>query len=358
MHHHSRSTRWFKMESKDRQVVRTRVVVRWKVVDPIVWILRKGPCHDIFDAIEENVQALLLESVAGNSYEQCMSEAGRGFTSFEKSMKPKLRFQIESLGGKLLGFEIRDLRFPLISARNKIRAEKEAKMKEQILEAKRQLEIETAKRTRENVKREFQMIKAKLETTHATKIVEIQSAKAVENQIRNAKLEEKKAEIMAKVKQIELQAKQKAQAIQQEIALLKAKGEAERKQIIEKAKADVRLLVAKADAKCETVRAEASAKCLMLKAEAQAKGSNLIGKAYKSSPGFVELENEKMKQEIMGKRSATLEAALTRNKAALMSYDTQRELALLEAGFSPIAPVAFKNGHIAFADGPEGKVKA
>jgi len=170
MHHHSRSTRWFKMESKDRQVVRTRVVVRWKVVDPIVWILRKGPCHDIFDAIEENVQALLLESVAGNSYEQCMSEAGRGFTSFEKSMKPKLRFQIESLGGKLLGFEIRDLRFPLISARNKIRAEKEAKMKEQILEAKRQLEIETAKRTRENVKREFQMIKAKLETTHATKV--------------------------------------------------------------------------------------------------------------------------------------------------------------------------------------------
>jgi len=199
------------------------------------------------------------------------------------------------------------------------------------------------------------MIKAKLETAHATKIVEIQSAKAVENQIRNAELEELKAEIMAKVKQIELEAKQKAQAIQQEIALLKAKGEAERKQIIEKAKADVRLLIAKADAKCETVRAEASAKSLMLRAEAQAKGSNLIGKAYKSSPGFVELKTEKMKQEIMGKRAATLVSALTRNKAALMSYDTQRELALLEAGFSPIAPVAFKSGHIAFADGPEGK---
>jgi len=78
MHHHARSTRWFKMESKDRQEVKVRVQLRWKIRDPVRWTRRKGTNSDIFQAVEENIQALVLESVTGHTYEHCMIEAGRG----------------------------------------------------------------------------------------------------------------------------------------------------------------------------------------------------------------------------------------------------------------------------------------
>mmetsp|Transcript_6698 Transcript_6698/g.9471 ORF Transcript_6698/g.9471 Transcript_6698/m.9471 type:complete len:551 (-) Transcript_6698:175-1827(-) len=346
MHHHARSTRWFKMESKDRQEVKVRVQLRWKIRDPVRWTRRKGTNSDIFQAVEENIQALVLESVTGHTYEHCMIEAGRGFSGFEKVMRPRLQKHIESLGGTLLGFEIRDIRFPLLHSRNKDRAKKEAQVQETILEEKRKKEIEDAKRVRKEAARAFQMIVSQKEKTHKTNLYSLQSQREVKKQEVESKLAEMVAEAEAKTQEIVLTARKREQEISQQIALLEANGVNERKQIMEKAKADERLLRAKADAQCEKVVAEAKAKALLVEAKAKARSAELLGTAYKANEGYVHLIKAVINKEILRKRGNALAEALSVNKAALMPEKLQRELAMVQKGFSPIAPVAFQNGQI------------
>ncbi|GAB5362074.1 hypothetical protein AAMO2058_000767300 [Amorphochlora amoebiformis] len=353
MQHHARSTRWFKMESKDRQVVRTRVILRWKIVRPVRWTLRKGTCHDIFAAVEENTQALMLENVSGKTYEECQEEAGKGFTSFERKIKPALEKHIESLGGCLLGFEIRALRFPLLEERNKIRAEKEAKMKEQVLEAQRLLEIEQAQLEREVAKQQFEHKKAMMLTDHNMKIDETNSRLAISKEIHDAELKMVIAGQDATVKEIEIDGDKKAQDIKEQIELINAKVDVDIVQIEKKSKAEERKIIAVAEAKCELVRAAAKSKAILLEAKAKSKGEDMVGKAYKNSPAFISLRNAEMNEEVLQKRAGALTTALAQNKAALMSYDTQMELALLNAGFSPVPPVAFRTGAIRYADNLE-----
>ena len=111
-------------------------------------MLRQGASEDIFDAIEEIAQAMLRDAIASQSYEDCAAQAQEGYEGIEKVVRAGLAHETEELGGRLLGFEIRELCFPLLDQRNAQRAEQEAKQTEQLLSEKRRLEIEHQERLR------------------------------------------------------------------------------------------------------------------------------------------------------------------------------------------------------------------
>jgi len=109
-------------------------------------------------------------------------------------------------------------------------------------------------------------------------------------------------------------------------------------------------LTSQADAQCEKVVAEAKAKALLVEAKAKARSTELLGTAYKANEGYVHLKKAVINKEILRKRGDALAEALSVNKAALMPEKLQRELAMVQKGFSPIAPVAFPNGLIKNAE--------
>jgi len=55
-------------------------------------------------------------------------QATKGYDGIEGVVRPRLAEETQLLGGILLGFEIRELRFPLLDLRNQNRAQQEAKL--------------------------------------------------------------------------------------------------------------------------------------------------------------------------------------------------------------------------------------
>jgi len=344
MQHHARTTRMFRMESKDRQDVKVRAQIRWKIVRPLQWVQRKGTCHDIFEAIEETVQALLRDSISGCTYEDCRTEAGRGFQGFETKIKPKLISHISSLGGLLLGFEIREVRFPLLEERNKVRAEKEAKMKEELLKQQRQMDIDNAVRVLQNAKRDFINKKAKIAQDHKMNIMKLRKKKEIYEEELDSELGERKIEIDTEVRKIKLEGEYLSNKIGHEIETLKVEEAAKRNLLKKESKAQIDLLNAEAEANFKITIAEAKAEAQLLISKAQAARTTLLGAAFKENPQYVNHEVTKLNAQILKARAKALASALSNGKATLMSDKVQRELAIVEGGFSPVAPVVFESG--------------
>mmetsp|Transcript_13101 Transcript_13101/g.19606 ORF Transcript_13101/g.19606 Transcript_13101/m.19606 type:complete len:660 (-) Transcript_13101:223-2202(-) len=353
MQHHARTTRMFRMESKDRQDVKVRAQIRWKIIRPLQWVQRKGTCHDIFEAIEETVQALLRDSISACTYEDCRTEAGRGFQGFETKIKPKLTSHIASLGGKLLGFEIREVRFPLLEERNKVRAEKEAKMKEELLKQQRQMDIDNAVRVLQNAKRDFINKKAKIAQEHKMHIMKLRKKKEIYEEKMDSELQENKIEIDTEVRKLKLEGEYLSNKIEHEIETLKVEEEAKRNLIEKEAKAEKDLLEAEAEASYQITLAEAKAQSQLLISKAHAARTTLLGSAFKENPQYVNHEITKLNADILKARAKALASALSSGKATLMSDRVQRELAIVDGGFSPVAPVVFESGRKL---GPETKM--
>ena len=86
---------------------------------------------------------------------------------------------------------------------------------------------------------------------------------------------------------------------------------------------------------------EAKAAAVLKIAQAEAKAAELMGAVYEKYPSLVKLKMEEARNKVLAERAVALGKALSMNKAVMMPENLQRELAMLEKGFSPIAPVAF-----------------
>lgn len=336
---YARTTRTFILESKDRQEVQTRVQLRWRLVDACLWTERKGASTDIFDAIEEILQALLRDAIAAHTYEQCTEQAGEGYEGIENMIRGPLSDATQELGGLLLGFEIRELRFPLLEKRNASRAEQEAKQAEQLLEMKKKAAIEEQTRTN--------MTATMLHDREET-------AKRLEHENKMQILTQEKEKSIAEARQalnlIELDNKSKANLITIQTKQAESQGEADRKLVIAKSLAMEKLAVAEAEAKAKlaTAQAEAESRIRLAEADAQsrirlaeadAKAAELVGAAYRANQDYLRLEISRLNADVLKARALAISTAMTHNKGAMMPQEMQRELAILDAGFSPIAPI-------------------
>lgn len=60
--------------------------------------------------------------------ENVCTQAKEGYDGIENNVRPRLAEETQLLGGFLLGFEVRELRFPRLDTRNIHRAQQEAKL--------------------------------------------------------------------------------------------------------------------------------------------------------------------------------------------------------------------------------------
>jgi len=341
---YGRTTRRFTLESRDRQEVSVRVQLRWRLQNARVWVRVKGAYSDIFDAIEETVQALLRDAIAGQTYEECMSQASAGFEGIEASVVTKLSHNVKNLGGKLLGFEIRELRFPLLELRNKERATKEAEMNERLHEEKRRLNLEDETRKLTEAKQEQDMKVEKRKLEHRADMQQLRDQANLEKMRARAALEEAKERLNMEKQELLL----KGQKTQQQVSLATEEARAEAMnniRILEaKGSADRQLEAARAEAESIRLKASADAEAKVKLSEADAKAAQLIGSAYKSNPAFLRLEMEQLNSEMMHVRANAMGQTLKANPTALMPVDLQREMAFLRSNISPIAPVVIPGG--------------
>jgi len=346
LQHHSRTTRMFLVESKDRQEVRVRAQIRWKIVQPLEWVQRKGTSHDIFEAIEETIQALLRDSISSCTYEDCRIEAGNGFQGFETKMKPKLVAHINSLGGFMLGFEVREVRFPLLEQHNKIRAKKEAEKKEKLLEEKRAREIDEAKRVRQQQDITFTMDQQRKEEEHKTHMMKLRKDVEFKREDLGSKVDLLKTDCETTVNKIKLEGRKLAQETENRIENMKAEEKAKRDLYREEGSAKKELILAKAEAEASMTMSAAKAQAKILIAKAQARAAELMGAAFKENPGYVQYRITQLNASVLKQRADALDKALISNRGALMPASIQKDQMLVQAGFSPVPPVAFKDGGI------------
>lgn len=55
--------------------------------------------------------------------------------------------------------------------------------------------------------------------------------------------------------------------------------------------------------------------------------------------------------QVAKERALAMSVAMSNNKSAMMSPDLQRELAVLDAGFSPVAPIVLGGGGMVATQG-------
>jgi regulator of protease activity HflC (stomatin/prohibitin superfamily) len=341
---YGRTTRRFTLESHDRQEVGVRVQLRWRLQNARIWLRVRGAFEDIFDAIEETVQALLRDAIAGQTYEECMSQASAGYEGIESLVVSRLEEDVNHLGGKLLGFEIRELRFPLLERRNVERAEKEAIMTEKLYEEKRRLNLEDEKRKRTEAKLQQDMKVEKIKLQHRAEMQQLRDQANLEKMRARAALEEAKERLHLEKQELLL----KGQKLQQDVSLAtdEARAAAENtiRQLEAKSQADKKLENARAESESIRARANADAEAKVKLSEADAKAAQLIGSAYKSNPAFLRLKMEELNSKMMHVRADAMGRTLKANPTAFMPVDLQREMAFLRSNISPIAPVVIPGG--------------
>lgn len=344
MQHYGRTTRKFQLLSKDRHEVAVRVQLRWRIEDAIKWIECKGASEDIFDAIEETAQALLRDAIAGQSYEECRRQASEGYEGIESSVVDRLRDETEKLGGRLLGFEIRMLTFPLLAARNLQRAQKENRDNEALYEAKNKLAIEDEDRKRKEVLQQWEMKMEQIKIKHRADMQALKDKLNLQKMQEQAAYDRAKQQYEEERKELNLKGIEAHQRIEIEKKEAAAVAEARRRMITKKGEADVKLQQARAESESIKVKANADAYSREQLAEAEAKAAELVGAAYKSNPAFLHLEMEKINTSVMSTRASALSDALTANPSSLMPVDLQRELAFLRTNMSPVRPIILPGG--------------
>lgn len=325
---YARTTRTFHLESKDRQEVQTRVQLRWRLTDACLWVQRKGASTDIFDAIEEISQAMLRDAIAAHTYQECTEQAGEGYEGIENRVRGPLSEETHLLGGLLLGFEIRELRFPLLERRNAARAEQEARQAEQLLEMKKQAHLDEQNRSNTDARLDHQRAEEQRKLAHDTKLQVLQHEK-----------DRVEAEARQKLDLIDLENKSKANKIRMETMEAESMSDANRKLVAAKAKAQEGLAQAQAEAQSKLALADAEANSRIKLAEADAKAAELVGAAYRANQDYLHLEMARLNAEVLKIRAESMATAMTNNPAAMMSSEMQRELSILTHGFSPIPNV-------------------
>jgi len=328
--HYARTTRTFNLESRDRQEVRLRVQLRWRLENAKLWLTRQGASTDIFDAIEEISQSLLRDAIAAHTYEECAQQAGEGYEGIEKIVRRRLESETSKLGGRLLGFEIRELRFPLLETRNRERADKEAYLNEILLEEKRQLNIEVERRRREDARLAHERDQAAREQEHKTKLQKLINAEALAKQKAEADLHKQKALADMELETARLEAARRAQAIQLNIEQEKAQSAAARRLIEKQSQAEEKVQQAEADAKAVLLQAEADAEAKIKTAQADAKKAELVGAAYRANPDYLKLEFARMNADVLKLRANAIADAISKNKGAMMPVEMQKELTFLD----------------------------
>jgi len=331
LQHYARTTRPFHLESKDRQELLVRVQIRWCIVQPTIWLERKGAYADIFDAIEEIMQSLLRDYMARHTYDECRQQQAEGYEKFEKLIRPVCETEMSNLGGKLLGFEVRSIRFPLLEKRNTIRAQKEAVMKEKQLEEERALDIENEERKREQARFDDSHAHALRREKHLVRMAELTAEQNMQRQREEAKLKYATARSETKQAQVRLEAKLRQVKLEQEVAKSRAIAEAERLISVTKAKCDQNLAIVQANADAMVAEAEAKAAAIMKEAEAQAKAATLIGSAYKANPQFLKFKMSEIKAEILKMRAEALAKGLAANQGVMVPKHLQKEISQMDS---------------------------
>lgn len=326
MQHYARTTRPFHLESKDRQEMLVRAQIRWCIVDPKFWLLRRGAYSDIFDAIEEIMQSLLRDYMARHTYEECRAQQSEGYTAFERLIRPILEKEMSLLGGKLLGFEMRSIRFPLLEQRNAIRAQKEAKMKEKLLEEKRALELEVENRKRVKARIEYAKKHSVKKQEHAMHLSGLQNSQDVQRQTEKAKLDEAAARSRARRALLVIEAKLKQETLEENVKISKSEAKASRRLQIANQQSQQMLAIAKANAAAMVAEAEAKAEGIIKEAEARAKAATLIGSAYKANPSFLKFKMSELQAQVLKQRATALAEGLAKNKGAMIPPHLQAEI--------------------------------
>lgn len=341
---YARTTRKFTLQSQDRHDVSIRVQLRWRLENARVWFRLRGSYTDIFDAIDETIQALLRDAIAGLTHASCVSEAASGYEGIEKAVRSKLTDNVARLGGALLGFEIRELRFPLLERNNIERAEKEAQNNEKLEEVKRMKELEEEKQKWSVAKMEQDQKVQKLKLEHRAEMQLLRDQANLEKMRARAALDKAREQLELEKKEILL----KGQKQQQEVTLAteEACNEAQNKirALEAKGAADRQLELSRAEAETIRVKAAAEAEAKVKNSEAEAKAAQLVGSAYKGNPAFLRLEMEQLNSEMMHVRATAMGQTLKANPHALMPIDLQREMAFLRSNISPIAPIVMGGG--------------
>jgi len=303
---YARTTRTFCFESKDRQEVQVRVQLRWKLTNAKVWMVRKGASEDIFDAIEELSESLLRDAIATMTYEECHQQATVGYEMIETAVVDRLRSECQALGGVLVGFEIRSLRFPLLEERNKVRAARETEMSEKILEQKRLLGVEIEKWKSDDAKLMYQMREEKNRLVHDTKMQVLRDSESLTNMKAEAKLDLAQQQFAVEKRMVQLNAEKSQQIL--ELQQTEAKTQSSMRQQLSEASSKANEAIQEAKALADSERAKADAKALakIKMAEADAKAANLIGSAYKDNSAYMELQVARLHSDLQQVRANAL----------------------------------------------------
>lgn len=339
---YARTTRAFMLESQDRQEVRVRVQLRWRLVDAKTWVVRQGASVDIFDAIEEITQSMLRDAIAGNTYEDCANQATKGYDGIEGVVRPRLAEETQLLGGILLGFEIRELRFPLLDLRNQNRAQQEAKLSEELLEQKRRLEIEAQENARKEAARQHDNKRVREQIEHSTNMEILNEKQEVAKMTSAATVTKAKSESEIMLKTMQMKADNEAQILKlkneenkikaaQQLKMMAFKQKLEEEQLAQQATAVELLSKAKADSDAMVAKAQAEARARLKLAEAEAKATELIGKSYTQNAEFVKFKLAELQKDVAITRAQCLAKAMDSNKGAMIPADLQRELAAMES---------------------------
>lgn len=359
---YARTTRPFVLESKDRQEVRVRVQLRWRLVDAKTWVLRQGASEDIFDAIEEIAQAMLRDAIAANTYEDCMKQAKEGYDGIENNVRPRLAEETQLLGGFLLGFEVRELRFPRLDSRNIHRAQQEAKLSEELLEQRRRLEIETQENARKDAQRAYENTMSKNQMEHTTSMELLKEKQEVAKTMSAATVAKAKGEADIMLKTVQLKAENETQILKlkhdeekerskQAVRMMEFKQTIDEQELRQKVQADIIVASAQAEADSMAFKSQGDAQSRLVLAEAESKSAELMGVAFAKNAEYVKFKLAEMQATVAKERALAMSVAMSNNKSAMMSPDLQRELAVLDAGFSPVAPIVLGGGGLVASQG-------
>lgn len=339
--HYGRTTRPFLLESKDRHQVSVRVQLRWRLQNAKQWIKK---CHasgleDVFDGIEEKCEAYLRNALAGLSHEECASQAAAGYDGVEGSVNDALEQAVRSLGGKLLGFEIRELKFPQLDQYNKDLANREAENSNKLQKVKNQAKLEAEWHKKGHDKQKYQQDVAAQQVEHDAKMQELQNLYQLELTKSNNIYNQKRDEFALQKEELLLRASQEQQKVRNEIKEAQAAATAAIQLLDAERNAAIIAEQARAESECIRAAAQAQADSKQGLAAADAEAAQLIGAAYKTNPQYLTLQLEKVKHQMLRVRSEAMKAALNTNPTAFMPVELQREMAFLRANISPISPV-------------------
>jgi len=181
----------------------------------------------------------------------------------------------------------------------------------------------------------MEALRQKLEVARTMAAAEVETAKnEAEIMLRNVKLKTEN-----EMQLLRLKGEEERQKGQQNIKMLEFQQKMQEQDNKQKADAATTIAAAKAQADATLQKAQAEAAARLCLAEADARAADLLGASYSKNSEFVRFKLAEIQTEISKARAAAMSTAMSSNKGAMMEPDLQRELAVLDAGFSPVAPV-------------------